>query len=65
MANQNPSNKEMTCSHFRIKILETIILPAVLYGSETLGQVRRLRAFENRILRRVFRPKTDENNERR
>ena len=41
----------------------TIILP-VLYGSETwsltLIYERRLRVFENRVLRRVFGPKRDE-----
>ena len=42
----------------------TIILPVVLYGCETwsltLRDERRLRVFENRLLRRVFGPKTDE-----
>ena len=35
-------------------------LPVVLYGCETLREERRLRVFENRVLRRVFRPKRDE-----
>jgi hypothetical protein len=43
---------------------KTIILPVVLYGSETwsltLREVHRLRAFENRVLRRIFGPKRDE-----
>ena len=42
----------------------TIILPVVLYGCETwsltLRDERRLRVFENRVLRRVFGPKRDE-----
>jgi hypothetical protein len=42
----------------------TIILPVVLYGCETwsltLREKRRLRVFENRVLRRVFWPKKDE-----
>ena len=42
----------------------TIILPIVLYGCETwsliLREERRLRVFENRLLRRVFGPKRDE-----
>ena len=42
----------------------TIILPVVLYGCETwsltLREERRLRVFENRVLRRVFGPKRDE-----
>jgi len=44
-------------------IYRTIILPEVLYGCETwLLTVRdefRLRVFENRMLRRIFGPKTD------
>jgi hypothetical protein len=42
----------------------TIILPLVLYGCETwsltLKEERRLRVFENRVLRRIFGPKRDE-----
>jgi hypothetical protein len=41
-----------------------IILPIVLYGCETrcltLREERRLRVFENRMLRRKFGPKRDE-----
>jgi hypothetical protein len=47
----------------KIKIYRTIILPIVLYGCETwsltLREERRLRVFENRVLRRVFGPKRD------
>jgi len=46
------------------KIYRAIILPVVLYGCETwsltLREERRLRVFENRVLRRVFGPKRDE-----
>ena len=39
-------------------------MPVVLYGSETwsltLRDERRLRVFENRVLRRIFGPKRDE-----
>jgi len=45
----------------QIKIYRTVILPVVLYGCETwlltLREERRLRVFENRLLRRVFGPK--------
>ena len=45
-------------------IHRTIILPFVLYGCETwsltLREERRLRVFQNMVLRRVFGPKTDE-----
>ena len=48
----------------KIKIYRTIILPVVLYGCETwsltMREERRLRVFENRVLRRVFGPKRDE-----
>jgi hypothetical protein len=41
-----------------------IILPVVLYGSGTcsltLREEHRLRVFENRVLRRIFEPKRDE-----
>jgi hypothetical protein len=41
-----------------------MILPVVLYGFETwsltLREERGLRIFENRVLRRIFRPKRDE-----
>jgi hypothetical protein len=42
----------------------TVILPVVLYGCETwslaLGEEHRLRVFENRVLRRIFGPKREE-----
>jgi hypothetical protein len=48
----------------KIKLYRTIILPVVLYGCETwsltLSEERRLRVFENRVLRRIFGPKRDE-----
>ena len=53
--------------NLKIKIHKTIILPVVLYGCETwsltLREERRLRVFENRILRRIFGPNRDENGE--
>jgi hypothetical protein len=43
---------------------KTILLPVVLYGCETwsltLREEHRLRAFENRVLRRIFGAKMDE-----
>ena len=48
----------------KIKIYRTVILPGVLYGCETwsltLREERRLRVFENRVLRGIFGPKRDE-----
>ena len=53
----------MLSKNFKIKICRTIILPVVLYGCETwsltLREERRLRVFENRVLR-IFGPKRDE-----
>jgi hypothetical protein len=47
-----------------MKIYRTIILPVVVYGFETwsltLREERRLRVFENRMLRRIFGSKRDE-----
>jgi len=48
----------------KIKIYRTIILPVVLYGCETwsltLSEERKLRVFENMVLRRIFGPRRDE-----
>jgi hypothetical protein len=48
----------------KVKIHETIILPAVLYGCETssvtLREQHRLKVFENRVLRGIFGLKRDE-----
>jgi hypothetical protein len=50
-------------NHVHCKIYKTIILLVVLYGCETLSltlrEEHRLRVFENRMLRRIFRPKRD------
>jgi hypothetical protein len=48
----------------KCKIYKTIILLVVLYGCETwsltLREEHRLMVFDNRALRRIFRPKRDE-----
>jgi hypothetical protein len=48
----------------KIRIYEAIILPVGLYGGETwsltLREEHRLRAFEKRVLRGIFRLKRDE-----
>jgi len=50
--------------NLKIKIYRTTILLVVLYGcgtwSLTLRQERRLRVFENRVLRKIFGAKRDE-----
>ena len=55
---QNLLSSRFLPKNLKIKIYRTIILPVVLYGCETwsltLREERRLRVFENRVLRRVF-----------
>jgi hypothetical protein len=50
--------------NLKIEKYITIILPVVLYGCETWcltpREERRLRVFENRVLRRIFGPKRKE-----
>jgi len=61
---QNLLSSSLLSRNFKIKIYRTIILLVVLYGCEswslTLKEERRLRVFENRVLRRIFGPKRDE-----
>ena len=58
------STLSLLSKNLKIKIYGTLILPVVLYGCETwsltLREERRLRVFENRVLRRIFGPKRDE-----
>jgi hypothetical protein len=50
--------------NLKTKIYKTVILPVVLYGCETwsltLREEHRLRVCENRVLRRIFGPKREE-----
>ena len=61
---QNLLSSSLLSKNLKIKIYRIIILPVVLYGcktwSLTLREERRLRVFENRVLRRIFGPKRDE-----
>ena len=58
-------SSRLLSKNLKIKIYKTIILPVVLYGYEiwslTLREEFSLKAFENRILRRILGPKRDEN----
>jgi hypothetical protein len=49
--------------NIKVRIYKTTLLPVVLCGSETWSLTLRgehnLRVFENRVLRRIFRPKRD------
>ena len=62
---QNLLSSSLLSKNLKIKTYRTIILPVFfLYGCETwsftLREERRLRVFENRVLRRIFGPKRDE-----
>jgi hypothetical protein len=56
--------EEILSKNLKMKIYKTITLPVILYGCETwsltLREEHRLRMFENKVLRRIFRPKRDE-----
>ena len=60
---QNLISSSLLSKKLITKIYRTIMLPVVLYGcgtwSLTLRDERRLRVFENRVLRRVFGSKRD------
>ena len=57
-------SSSLQCKNIKIKIYRTTVSSFVLYGCETwsltLREERRLRVFENRVLRRIFGPKRDE-----
>ena len=61
---QNPLPSRLLSKNLKIKIYRTIFLPVVLYGCEiwslTLRKERKLRVFENMVLRRIFGPRRDE-----
>ena len=61
---QNPLSSNLQSKNLEINVCKTIILPVVLYGTETwsltLREERRLRVLGNRMLRRTFGPKRDE-----
>jgi len=60
---QNLLSSSLLSKNLKIKIYRIIILPVVLYGCETwsliLREERKLRVFENMVLRRIFGPRTD------
>jgi len=58
---QNHLSSRLLSKNVKIKTYRTIILPVVFYGCETwsltLREERKLRVFENRVLRRIFGPR--------
>ena len=61
---QNLLSSRMLSINIKIKIYRTKILPVVLYACETwsliLREERKLRVFENMVLRRIFGLRRDE-----
>ena len=61
---QNLLSSRLLYKNLKIKIYRTKILSVVLYGCETwsltLREERKLRMFENMVLRRIFGPRRDE-----
>ena len=60
---QNVLSSRLLSKNVKIKIHRTIVLPVVLYGCETwsltLREERKLRVFENMVLRGIFGPRRD------
>ena len=61
---QNRLSSSLLSKNAKIMLYRNIILPVVLYGRETwsptMREERRLRVFENRVLKRIFGSKRDE-----
>jgi hypothetical protein len=61
---QNVLSSTSLSKNIKITIYRTTVVPIALYGSEiwslTLREERRLRVFENRVLRKIFGPKRNE-----
>jgi len=61
---QNVLSFRLLSKNVKIKMYRIIILHVVLYGCETwsltLREGRRLRVFENNVLRRIFGPRREE-----
>ena len=60
----NLLSSRLLSKNLKIKIYRNVILSVVLYGCETssltLREERKLRVFENMVLRRIFGPRRDE-----
>ncbi|KAJ4444578.1 hypothetical protein ANN_06373 [Periplaneta americana] len=57
-------SSSLLSKNLKVRIYKTVILPVLLYGCETwtltLREGRRLRVFENKVLRKIFGAKRDE-----
>ena len=61
---QNLLSSRSLSRNLKSKIYRAIILPVVMYGRETWSltqwEERKLRVFENMVLRKIFGPRRDE-----
>jgi hypothetical protein len=61
---QNLLSSLLISKNLKIKVYKTVILPVLLYGCKTwpltVREEHRLRLFENRVLKRIFGPKREE-----
>jgi hypothetical protein len=61
---QNLLSSSLISKNLKIKIYRTVVLPVLLYGCETwsltLREEHKLRVFENRVFKRIFGPKREE-----
>jgi hypothetical protein len=61
---QNLLSSHLLSRNVMVRIYKTVILPLGLYGCEIcsliLREEHKLRVFEDRVLRRIFRPKRNE-----
>ena len=57
-------SSQLLSKNIKFKIYKTVILPVILYGCETwtltLREEKRLQVFENKVLRKIFEPKRDD-----
>jgi hypothetical protein len=62
-------SSRLISKNLKIKTYKTVISPFVLYGCETwslvLREEHRLRVIENKVLRRIFGPKREEDGSQR
>ena len=57
-------SSQLLSKNVKVKIYKTVILPVILYGCETwtltLREEKRLQVLENKVLRKIFGPKRDD-----
>ena len=57
-------SSQLLSKNIKLKIYKTVVLPVIFYGCETwtltLREEKRLQVFENKVLRKIFGPKSEE-----